>query len=93
MRPDQLDMMDAYDVQILESLRRRLKVKREYDQVALGLPPLIIRTSPESIYMDVHGEMGGITELQIYERLKKLFDMALVRTYVVFNREMPEDLR
>lgn len=90
LRPDQYECLDAYDVQILVSLNKR--VKRSKIQQRYALPSPMVMGEVGAIWRDVHGEMGGITEEQIYERLKKLSDMALTRVYATFNRDMPEDL-
>lgn len=91
LRPDQFERLDAYDMQILVSLHKRAKRARERQKpMPPEFPRPIMMGTPNAIWMDVHGEMGGITEVQIYERLKKLSDMALLRVYATFNREMPE---
>jgi len=92
LRPDQLERLDAYDVMILEVLRRRVKRSKERQRpMPPGFPQAMVMGEATAIYRAVHGEMGGITEEQIYERLKKLADMALLRVYATFNRGMPED--
>lgn len=93
LRPDEYERLDAYDVQILASLHNRAKRARERQRsMPPGFPCPIVMREAETIWRAVHGEMGGITEKQIYERLKKLSDMALLRVYATFNREMPEEL-
>ncbi len=93
LRPDQLERLDAYDVQILVSIYKKAKRARERQRpMPDGFPQPVTMVGVGGIYNDVHGEMGGITEVQIYERLKKLSDMALIRVSATFNRDMPEGL-
>ena len=92
LRPDQFERLDAYDVQILYAMMSRARRLKTYERK--GFKHLShLKIAVCWIYSEVHAEMGGITEAQIYERIKKLEDMALLRTYVVFNRDMPEDLQ
>ncbi len=93
LRPDQYERLDAYDVQILVSMYKKSKRSRERQRpMPDGFPQPVVMVRIGRIYNDVHGEMGGITEAQIYERLKKLSDMALIGVSATFNREMPEGL-
>ncbi len=87
LRPDQLERLNAYDVEILAALHRKIK-HLQSRRVHAGWQ----HVNASALFQHLRLEMGGISAVKFDEHMRKLEDMALIRRQVVFNREMPEDL-
>ncbi len=90
LRPDQYDSLNAYDVEILSRMYNRLK--RLAERMDPNLQHLHLHVEASTIFTHIRMEMGGLTAVEFDEHIRKLCDMSLIRTQIVFNREMPEDI-